>query len=151
MVEKTEVVIVDTYAIIADLTGQAPSSAVKTLDLIRTGEIEGLMHYLIIYELAYHWRKRRLPFRDEEELLEFVNTYFKLVDLSPETAVMASQIKIKGDSLLRNAKMVELKRRKLSVSDAITLALALKLKAPIITGDSDLSYVAEKIGVKVIW
>lgn len=44
--------IVDTYAIIADLTGSAPSAARRALDLVRLGEATGIVHYLIVYELA---------------------------------------------------------------------------------------------------
>ncbi|MCE4603708.1 MAG: hypothetical protein F7B20_01925 [Aeropyrum sp.] len=40
MVEEGRVV-VDTYAIIADLTGQASNTVVKTLDDIRLGRVRG--------------------------------------------------------------------------------------------------------------
>jgi len=143
-------IIVDTYAIMADLTGQATPTAIKTLDSIRTGRVEGLIHYLIVYELAYHWRKRRLPFRSEEELLEFVNTYFNIMDLSPKIAVEASKVKVIGDRLLQSTDE-RFKRRNLSIADATTIALAARLKVPIITGDVDLTYVARKTGVKVVW
>ena len=92
MVEEGRVV-VDTYAIIADLTGQAPESAVKILDGIRLGRVEGILHYLIVYELAYHWRLGRLPFRSEEELKEFVDTYFVVQPLNLAVAVEASRLK----------------------------------------------------------
>ena len=62
MARKNRAVIVDTYAIMADLTGQAPLAATNILDKIRSGEVKGILHYLIIYELSYHWRKGRLPF-----------------------------------------------------------------------------------------
>jgi len=149
--EEVNVVVVDTYAIMADLTGQATPFATKVLDSIRVGEVKGVVHYLIVYELAYHWRKGRLPFRDEKELVEFIDTYFDLVDLSPEIATRAAQVKIRGDELLKQAKRIELRRRKLAVSDATTIVLALDLKAPIVTGDIDLSYVAKRLGVRVIW
>ena len=150
MVEESRVV-VDTYAIIADLTGQAPESAVKTLDGIRLGRVEGILHYLIVYELAYHWRLGRLPFQSEEELREFIDTYFVVQSLNLAMAVEASRLKKLGDELLRNSKNPRLSRRRLSVSDVTSIVLAQMLKAPIITGDIDLSYVAQKIGVRVIW
>jgi len=150
LAREIKAIIVDTYAIMADLTGQATSTAIKTLDLIRTGRTEGLIHYLIVYELAYHWRKRRLPFHDEEELFEFVNTYFSVVNLSPEIAVEASRVKVIGDRLLQSTDE-RFKRRKLSIADATTIALAIRLKAPIVTGDVDLTYVARRMGVKVVW
>ena len=151
MAEEVRAVIVDTYAIIADLTGQAPPRAIQILEKVRIGEVKGILHYLIIYELAYHWRRGRLPFRDEKELQEFINTYFKIEPSSLSTAVEASRIKIIGDQILRDSNDPKLKRRRLSVSDATTIVLAERYKAPIVTGDIDLSYVAQKLGLKVIW
>jgi len=151
VVGKVKAVIVDTYAIIADLKGGAPDKAVDYLDMIRLGRIEGYLHYLIVYELAYHWRKGRLPFRDQHELEEFVNTYFKLIDINLDVALEASQVKVIGDRLLQEARDLRLRKRKLSVADATSITLALKYGVPIITGDIDLSYVAKNLGVKVLW
>lgn len=44
-----------------------------------------------------------------------------------------------------------MRKRKLSSVDATTLALALNLDAHLVTGDKDLGYVAERMGVKVVW
>ena len=151
MVRKTKAVIVDTYAIMADLKGEAPSKAIKYLDMIRLGRIEGYLHYLIVYELVYHWRKGRLPFKDQRELREFVNTYFKLIDISLDVALEASQVKIIGDRLLQKARDLKLKKRKLSIADVTSITLALKYGVPVITGDIDLSYVAKSLGIEVLW
>ncbi len=151
MASKVKTVIIDTYALIADLTGQATHQATKVLDSVRVGRTKGLIHYLVIYELTYHWRRGRLPFRNENELKEFIDTYFNIVDLSLEDAIKASKIKVIGDRILKEAKETGLKCRKLSVSDATTIALAMRYKVPIVTGDKDLTYVAERMGVKVIW
>ncbi len=148
---EIEALIVDTYAIIADLTGQASSKAIDFLEKVRLGSIEGILHYLIVYELSYHWRKGRLPFRGEEELLEFINTYFTIKILDEALAVEASKVKTLGDKLLLSSGDPVLSRRRLSVSDATTIALAKRGKIPIITGDSDLSYVARKLGINVLW
>jgi len=151
LVEEVDKVIVDTYAIVADLTGQATTTAIKVLDSVRLGKVKGVIHYVIVYELSYHWRKGRLPYRDEGELLEFIRTYFDVIRLNPELALEASRIKLEGDKLLRGAEHEELKRRRLSVCDSTTIALALRLKAPVVTGDADLTYVARKMGVEVLW
>ena len=151
MDEEIDTVIVDTYAIMADLTEQATQKAVKTLEKIRTGNIRGILHYHIIYELSYHWRKGRLPFTDEEELLDFINTYFTYKDIGIETALEASKIKIVGDNLLASSDDPYLKKRRLSIADATTIALAKQVEIPIVTGDIDLSYVAKKLGVEIIW
>jgi len=50
--------------------------------------------------------------------------------------------------MLQEAK---LKGRTLSVADATSIALALMYEVPIITGDIDLSYVARKLGIAILW
>ena len=72
-------VVVDTYAIIADLTGQASPKAYQVLDSIRLGDVRGIVHYLIVCELAYHWRRERVPFISSSELIDFIETYFTIV------------------------------------------------------------------------
>ncbi len=151
MAKASGIVVVDTYAIMADLLGQATPPAVNVLESIRVGDTRGILHYLIIYELTYHWRKGRLPFHDENELLEFIGTYFDVINLNPKIAVEAAQIKVKGDQMLKQSSEKILKRRKLSVSDATSIALAKALKAPIVTGDADLMYVARKMDVQILW
>jgi predicted nucleic acid-binding protein len=134
-----------------DLTGQATPQAARLLDKVRTGEVKGVIHYLIIYEIAYHWRRGRLPFKGEDEMLEFIEAYFDVEPLDVAIAVEASRLKVLADAKLRSSGDPHLRGRRLSVSDATTLALALKLGAPIITGDADLSYAARLFGVEVIW
>ena len=142
---------VDTYAIIADLTGQAGPRASRVLEEVRLGQLEGLIHYLIGYELAYHWRRGRLPFRSREELLEFIETYFVTVELDAGLAVEAAEVKLLGDKMLAEARDPRLRGRRLSAADAATIALARRRGAPIVTGDADLSYVASRLGIMVIW
>jgi len=149
--EEIDAVIVDTYAIVADLTEQATQKAVRILEGVRTGNVRGVLHYHIVYELSYHWRKGRLPFASEEELLEFINTYFTYKNIGVETALEASKIKIVGDNLLATSDDPHLRKRKLSIADATTIALAKQEGTPIVTGDIDLSYVAKKLGVEIIW
>ncbi len=151
MAQEAKTVVIDTYAIMADLTGQAPRSATRVLERVRIGATRGIIHYLIIYELAYHTLRGRLPFRDMEELKEFVDTYFYVASLDPLTATEAAKIKAMGDGILRDSNASGLSRRRLSVADATTIALALSYRVPIVTGDRDLSYVARKMGVDIVW
>jgi predicted nucleic acid-binding protein len=60
-------------------------------------------------------------------------------------------VKAEGDSILRKSDDSSLSSRRLSVADAVTLTIAMKLGAQIVTGDKDLTYVAQHMGVKVIW
>ena len=48
MDKEVKAVVVDTYAIIADLTSQAPAKVIDLLEKIRLGNIKGIIHYLII-------------------------------------------------------------------------------------------------------
>jgi predicted nucleic acid-binding protein len=143
--------IIDTYAIISDLMGTISPAASKALDLIRLGEVIGVVHYLIIYELTYFWKKGGLIFKSSEEIKEFIETYFKVAELDTDLALEAAKVKAEGDQLLRKASELKLRRRRLSVADATTLALALRFGAPLVTGDEDLRYVADCMRVEVIW
>jgi len=51
MVKKARIVVVDTYAIIADLTGTITKRALDVIESIRLGETEDLLHYLIYVSL----------------------------------------------------------------------------------------------------
>ena len=144
-------IVVDTYAVMADLLGQVPRTALGYLEDLRRGKVVGLIHCLIVFELAYHWRRGRLPFYDERELLEFVSTYFRVVTLDPELAASSARIKVVGDRLLRESGDQSLSGRRLSAADAATIAIAKRLGIPVLSGDKDLTYVAEQLGVKVIW
>ena len=148
MVEKVKAVIVDTYAIMADFNGEMPDKAVKYMDMIRLGRIKGYLHYLIVYEMAYHWRKGRLPFENSDEFRNFIDLYFEILPIDVEVALEASRVENVGDKMLQEAK---LKGRTLSVADATSIALALMYEVPIITGDIDLSYVARKLGIAILW
>jgi len=143
--------VVDTYAIIADLTGSAPPAARRALESVRLGDATGVVHCLIVYELAYFWKRTGLIFRDLEEVREFIETYFKVVELIAELALEAAKVKVEGDELLRKASEPSLRARRLSAADATTLALSLKLGAQLVTGDRDLMYVAQRMRVNVIW
>ncbi len=144
-----EKVVVDTYAIISYFTGDIPKRARDILDGVRKGRVKGVIHYLLVYELAYHWRRGKIPFASEEEFLEFVNYYFEVEELTPKLALKASLIKVKGDELLK--KHPELKHRRLSTSDATSIALALEKGLPIVTGGKDISFVAQAFGAEIIW
>ncbi len=151
MAKETRAVIVDTYAIIADLLGQASRRAYSVMDSIRLGDVDGLIHFLIVYELSYHWRKGRLPFHDLDEIREFIDTYFRWIDIDREIALYASEIKILGDRILRESGINNLRRRRLSICDATSIALAKAYNVPIVSGDSDLSFVARSLGIEVVW
>ncbi len=71
--------------------------------------------------------------------------------LDYKLAIEASRIKVVGDEMLRESRVPEFRTRRLSISDATTIALALKLGKPIVTGDKDLEYIAKSLGVEIIW
>jgi len=143
--------VVDTYAIMADILGQIPGPALEAMEQVRRGRAAGVISSLTVFELAYHWRRGRLPFRDEGELLGFASTYFRVVEVGPRLAAAAAAIKVEGDELLRGSGEASLRGRRLSVADAVVIALAEEYGAPVVTGDGDLGYVARSRGLEVIW
>jgi len=51
----------DAYAIIADPTEQATSTAIKILDKVGIGRVKRILHHLIIYEVTYHREEGDCP------------------------------------------------------------------------------------------
>ncbi len=151
MDEEIREVIVDTYAIISDFNGTIPRRVYSIMEGIRTGIVKGIVHSGIIYELVLLWLKGRLPFKDLNEVSLFVEGYFQYVSLDIKDIFLAGQIKMKGDSMLADARDPSLRGRRLSFSDASSIALAIDKDRPIISGDADLTYVARNLGVNVIW
>ncbi|RLF05275.1 MAG: PIN domain nuclease, partial [Thermoprotei archaeon] len=44
-----------------------------------------------------------------------------------------------------------LRVRSISIIDSTIIAVALRLKTPIVSGDLDLTYVARNMGIEIIW
>lgn len=126
--------------------------AMKSLLEIKAGRIKGIIHYLVVYETLYHWRKGRLPgFKSEDEVKDYLREAFLNVELTHEVADEASRIKVNGDEMLSKAKDASLLPRRLSSCDATTIALGKLYGIPIISGDKDLTYVAKKFNIRIIW
>lgn len=143
-------VIVDTYAILSAATDTLTPTAMNCMLEIKTGKARGYIHYLIFYEVMYHWRRGRLPaFTREEEIITYLNQSFQNIRLDDRIASEASNVKVFGDKML--ADNVLLHSRRLSACDATTIVLGKILQVPIVSGDEDLKYVGEQFGVKVIW
>jgi predicted nucleic acid-binding protein len=139
-------VIIDTYALMAKATGEIPPQANKHLEDVRNGKLKGVIHPLITYEFVLQFHKGRIPIFDTaQETLDFLETYFSTAELSNNTALTAAEIRFKSAALLTTLK------RKLAICDSLTIALAKRTKAPIVTGDIDLRAVAEKENVEIIW
>jgi predicted nucleic acid-binding protein len=148
--ERIKTVIVDTYAILAMAYGELGVNAEKVLLQIRRGEVIGYIPATVAYELSVHWLRGRIPsLKSLEELKTFVTRYFKTVEPTLDDYIESAKIKIEGDKILRES--LELKNRSLSIVDSTIIRLALELGAPIVTGDKDLSHVANKKGIKIIW
>ncbi len=142
--------VVDTYAIIAEIYDEIPEKAHHVLEEIRRGASIGFVHELVVYELYYHWKENRLLFRSSYEIRDFINTYFTRYSIDDEVIESAVEIKLMGSKILRESLDLQL-RRSLSISDSLTIAIAKREKIPIVTGDKDLSHVAESMGLTVIW
>lgn len=136
----------------AAATGTLTSAAREVLEKVRRGITRGVIHGLILYELTYHWHRGRLPgFKSEEELAAYLATLFSKAPLSEDVLRLAARVKSQGDEMLRRAEDEQLRGRKLSACDAVTIAVELQRGYPVLTGNADLVHVAGKMGVKTIW
>ena len=152
MEEKTRKVIVDTYTLIAIVYDEVGSEARKILEEIRRRIVKGIVPNTVAYEYTVHWLKGRIPaLKNIDEVKTYLREYFNVINLDFEDYIKAAEIKVRGDELLKKAKIEELRRRRLSIVDSTIIALALREKLPILTGDKDLRYVAGKMGVKTMW
>ncbi|RLE90093.1 MAG: PIN domain nuclease [Thermoprotei archaeon] len=152
MEEKIKKVIVDTYTLIAIVYDEVGSGARKILEEIRKRIVKGIVPNTVAYEYTVHWLKGRIPaLKNIDEVKTYLREYFNVINLDFEDYIKAAEIKVRGDELLKKAKIEELRRRRLSIVDSTIIALALREKLPILTGDKDLRYVAGKMGVKTIW
>ena len=149
---EDEKVVVDTYALLAIVYDEVPARAAELLERVRRKAVRGFIPPTVIYEYVVHWLKGRIPaFKDLDEVETYLKAYFELVDLSRGDYVKAAEVKVEGDRALKQSRDPELRRRRLSFIDSTVIASALKLEAPIVTGDVDLSYVAKLKGLEVVW
>jgi len=143
-------VVVDTYAILAMAYGELEEGAERVMTQVRRGEVAGYLPVTAAYELHVHWLRGRIPaLRSVEELKTFTTRYFRVVELKLDDYLESARVKVEGDEALKESS--ELRGRALSIVDSAIIWLALRLGAPIVTGDEDLSYVARRKGVAVIW
>jgi predicted nucleic acid-binding protein len=148
--ERVKAVVVDTYAILAMAYGELGRNAEEVLLRIRRGEAVGYLPATVAYELSVHWLRGKIPaLKSVEELKTFITKYFRVVELKLDDYIESAKIKVEGDEMLRGS--LELEGRSLSIVDSTIIRLALELNAPIVTGDKDLSHVAERKGVKIVW
>jgi predicted nucleic acid-binding protein len=148
--ERVKAVVVDTYAILAMAYGELGRNAEEVLLKIRRGEAVGYLPATVAYELSVHWLRGKIPaLKSVEELKTFITKYFRVVELKLDDYIESAKIKVEGDEMLRGSP--ELEGRSLSIVDSTIIRLALELNAPIVTGDKDLSHVAERKGVKIVW
>ncbi len=155
MVDKEEprkVVVVDTYALLAMAYRELGVDAVRLLQGVGRGRVKGLIPVTVVYEYVVHWLRGRIPVLESmEEVLTFLTKYFTVTELSLKDWVESARIKHRGDKLLRASSDPLLRARRLSLVDSTIIVTAMRHKAPIITGDRDLSYVASSLGLRVIW
>jgi len=150
--KKLRHILVDTYALIAAATDTTTPVAEKVFESIKLGKVIGVIHYAIAFEFIVQWAKGRIPaFKTRNEVTDFLKIFFQWRQLTYREVMEAARIKVEGDKLLRKAAHPELKGRKLSLTDATSISLAMIEDLPILTGDRDLTYVAKHMGVDIIW
>ncbi|ABM80486.1 type II toxin-antitoxin system VapC family toxin [Hyperthermus butylicus] len=150
--EKAKKVIIDTYTLLAMAYGELSSTAASLLEQVRERRVVGIIPVTVAYEYLVHWHRGRIPvLKTVDEVVTFLTSYFKVERVEFADWVKAAEIKSKGDQFLRNSSNPLLRQRRLSIVDSTVIALALRLNIPILTGDKDLAYVAEKFGVPTLW
>ncbi|MFQ5710265.1 MAG: PIN domain-containing protein [Candidatus Geothermarchaeales archaeon] len=139
-------IVVDTYALMARATGEITPRGNECLEDIRRGKFRGIIHPIITYEFLLQFYKGRMPiFKAAGEALDFLETHFSTLGLTNPIALIAAEIRFKSQDLTDKIK------RHLSVCDSITIAIAKKMKSPIVSGDQDLQTVANKENIDIIW
>jgi len=122
------------------------------LNSIRMGRIEGLIPITVVYEYLVHWFRGRIPaLRSLDEAITYLRSYFRIERLELDDYIEAAKIKVRGDEVLKEAEDEALRGRKLSIVDSTVIALARRARVPILSGDRDLTYVAIKEGIEVLW
>jgi len=150
--ERYREVVVDTYALLAIVYDEVSDNAKRVFDEIRRGSIKGLVPVSVAYEYIVHWLRGRVPaLKNLAEVVTYLKSYFKVLELGFEDYIEAAIIKARGDEFLKEAEEVDLRTRRLSIVDSTVIALARRRNTPILTGDKDLAYVARKENIEVIW
>ncbi len=150
--KRVKEIIIDTYALLAIVYDEVSGKAKRILEEIHRGSIRGLIPVTVVYEYVIHWMKGRIPgLKSLDEVITYLKSYFKIVNLGFDDYVQAAIIKTRGDRILKKAEDKELRTRRLSIVDSTVIVLARKRSAPILTGDKDLTYIARKENVEVIW
>jgi len=150
--ERLRKVVVDTYTLIAIVYDEVGERARDVLNSIRMDRIEGLIPITVVYEYLVHWFRGRVPaLRSLDEAITYLRSYFRIECLKLDDYIEAAKIKVRGDEMLKEAEDEVLRGRKLSIVDSTVIALARRVRAPILSGDRDLTYVAIKEGIEVIW
>jgi predicted nucleic acid-binding protein len=145
-------VVVDTYTLLAIVYDEVGGGARRILEGVRRGRVEGLVPVTVAYEYVVHWLRGRIPaLKSIDEVVTYLKSYFKIVTLDFYDYIEAARIKVDGDRMLREAEDESLRTRRLSIVDSTVITVARKEKAPIVSGDKDLAYVARRKGIEVIW
>ena len=141
-----EKAVIDTYAVLAMAYGELSERAREVMLGVKERKVEGLIPTTVAYELAVHWLRGRLPaLKSLDELRSFLASYFKIVELSLDDFLESAKVKSEGDRLVSSM------GRRLSFVDSTVIHVAKKLRAKVVTGDSDLTVVARSMGVEVVW
>jgi len=138
----------NTYALLAMAFGELTEKAKRALLDVRYRKKEGILPSTVAYEFFLQWLRGRIPFKSDSEVRGFLLGYFTVVNFSTEDYIEMAKLKYEGDKMLRQSMF---KDRRLSLVDASILLVSLREKAPIVSGDDDLGYVASKMGIKILW
>ncbi|MEM0047960.1 MAG: PIN domain-containing protein [Ignisphaera sp.] len=132
--EGSRKVVIDTYTPLAIAYDEVGNSVRNVLEGIRRGDIDGLIPATVLYEYVVHWLRERIPgLKNIDELVTYLRSYFKIVELDLNDYIKAAKIKIEGDKMLAEAEDVTLRSRRLGMVDPAVIAVAHKVKSTIAT------------------
>jgi len=116
------------------------------------GGIEGLIPITVVYEYLVHWLRGRIPaLRSLDEAITYLRSYFRIERLEHDDYIEAAKIKVRSDEMLKEAEDERFRGRKLNIVDSTVIALTHRVKAPILSSDRDLTYIAIREEIEVIW
>jgi len=122
------------------------------LNGIRMGRIEGLIPITVVYEYLVHWLRGRIPaLRSLDETITYLRSYFRIERLEHDDYIEVAKIKVRGDEMLKEAEDEMLRGRKLNIVDSTVIALTHRVRTPILSSDRDLTYIAIREEIEVIW
>lgn len=85
-------IVIDTYTLLAIVYDEISNRARNILDSIYRRRIIGVIPITVVYEYIIHWLRGRIPaFKNIDEVIAYLQNYFRVVDLSSDDYIEAAK------------------------------------------------------------